>query len=239
MPRLHVLTNKIYADAARLSDTVVIVVDVVFATTGIAVLLDRGAADVRPTLAPDAARAAAAALAPGSYLLAGELGGAPVPGFVEPWPLHLLDTDVAGKHVVYSTTNGTVALNMAATAGAVLAGSLVNGRAVADYACEHLAGRDVVLVCAGSGSSFSLEDFYGAGYIASRLAASDKGFQLSDAAHAARLLSERGSVDECIMSTYTGRMMIAQGRRADLEFSGRRDVFDAAPVFRDGRITRG
>ncbi len=239
MPRLHVLTNKIHADGARLADVVVIVVDVVFATTGISVVLERDAIDVLPTLSPDAARAAAAALVPGSFVLAGEQGGVPVRGFVEPWPLHLLAADFTGKRVVYSTTNGTVALNMAATAGVVLAGALVNGRAVADYACEHLADRDVVLVCAGSGPSFSLEDFYGAGYIVSLLAASDRGFSLSDAAHAARLLSERASVDECIMNTYTGRMMTAQGRRADLEFCGRRDVFAAAPVFRDGRITRG
>ena len=174
MPRLHVLTNKTYADPARLADVVAIVVDVVFATTGIAVLLERGASDVLPTLAPDAARAVAAELAPGSFVLAGEQDGDPIPGFAEPWPLQLLDTDFAGRRVVYSTTNGTVALNMAASAAVVLAGALVNGRAVADYACEHLAGRDVVLICAGSGTSFSLEDFYGAGYIASLLAASGR-----------------------------------------------------------------
>jgi 2-phosphosulfolactate phosphatase len=239
LPRLHVLTNKMYADPARLADVVAIVVDIVFATTGIAVLLERGATDVLPTLAPDAARAAAAELAPGSFVLAGEKDGDPIPGFAEPWPLQLLDADLAGKRVVYSTTNGTVALNMAASAGLVLAGALVNGSAVADYACEHLANRDVVLICAGSGTSFSLEDFYGAGYIASLLAASGRGFKLSDAAHAARLLSERAPADECIVNTYTGRMMTARGRRADLEFCGRRDVLAAAPVFRDGRITRG
>lgn len=238
MSRLHVLTNKSQAESQRLAGAVAVVVDVVFATTGIAIALEHGAADVVPTTDPAAARAHARALPPGSFMLAGEQHGMPIPGFVEPWPSELLRADLAGKRLVYSSTNGTVALNLAAHASLVLAAAPVNAHAVADYVHAHHDGRDVVVICAGSGAAFSLEDFYGAGCLASHILARGAGFQLSDAANAARLLYGGASVSDCIEETYAGRLMIEQGRVEDVRFCGRQSIFRAVPVFADGRITR-
>ncbi len=239
MPRIHVLTNKIYADPERLAGAIAIVVDILFATTGIAIALERGARDVIPTADPEEARRQAGRLCAGTYVLAGEQDGEPIPGFTVPWPHHLLRENLSGKQLVYSTTNGTVALHLATRADIVLAMALVNGKAVADYTCAHHLERDIVLICAGSGPSFSLEDFYGAGYFVSLLARSGKGFELSDAARAAQLLHEGAQGAECVENTYAGRMMAAHGLSEDLRFCQQKSIFAAVPLFKDGRITRG
>lgn len=226
-----------YAEPERLAGEIAIVVDIVFATTGIAIALERGARDVIPTVDPEAARRHAEHLPAGSCLLAGEQDGMPIPGFMAPWPHRLLQEDLMGKRLVYSTTNGTVALHLAAHADLVLAMSLVNGKAVADYTCAHHLGRDVVLVCAGSGPSFSLEDFYGAGYLVSLLVGSGIAYQLSDAARAALLLHEGAPSAEGVENTFAGRMMAAHGLSEDLRFCQRKSIFTAVPLFKDGRIT--
>jgi len=238
VPRVHVLTNKMYADPARLSDVVAIVVDIIFATTGIAIALERGVTDIVPMLDPEAARMHASTLPPGSFVLAGEQDGAPIPGFTAPWPHLLLREDLSGKRLVYSTTNGTVALNAAARASLVLATSLVNAAAVVGYARARHEERDIILICAGSGTSFSLEDFYGAGYLAALFAESGTSFELSDAARAAQLLHNGAPARECVENTYAGRMMAAHGLSADLRFCCQKSIFQSVPVFANGRITR-
>jgi len=45
----------------------------------------------------------------GSYVLAGELYAETLPGFASPTPLALLKEPIAGRKLIYSTTNGTVA----------------------------------------------------------------------------------------------------------------------------------
>ena len=70
---------------------------------------------------------------------------------------------VEGKSVIYSTTNGTVAMRRQAAGFARLL------RSAAQCARAHRAhpgaSRDTVLiVCSGSGNNFNFEDFYGAGY---------------------------------------------------------------------------
>jgi 2-phosphosulfolactate phosphatase len=109
---------------------VAIVIDVVRATTTLAVLFDRGCA--RVFVAGDIPSARDFAVEhPGSYLLAGEVGGLRPPGFdFGNSPVELSTADLAGREIVFSTTNGTRALHACVGAGAILAGSLRNGQAV-------------------------------------------------------------------------------------------------------------
>lgn len=236
MPRVHVLTNKDYARPERLRGAIAVVVDAIFATTGIAVMIERGARQIVPLADAGAAMAAASEYHEDEVVLVGERHGESIPGFLEPWPTDLLARDLRGKTVLYSTTNGTIALTRAATASLVLASSPVNADAVADHIRRHHENRNIVLICAGSGSAFSLEDFYGAGCVASRLAAFGESFALSDAANAARLLHDNVPAHECIFGTYAGRMMTAQGRNGDLMLVTRENAFDVIPVYAEGRI---
>src|SRR5262245_2934882 len=167
MSKLHVLLKKEELDAQRLPDKVVVVLDVLFATTTIATALAHGASEVVPTIDRESALSEAARRSAGSYVLAGELNAVTLAGFAHPTPMALLEQDLTGKSLIYSTTYGTVALGKAREAAHVFAASLVNGEAVVDRIERTFPNETVLLVCSGSADNFNLEDFYGAGYLVS------------------------------------------------------------------------
>ena len=236
MTKVHVLVRKEDLDRERLAGKVVVVVDVLFATSTIVAALAHGATEVVPALDGEAARAEAARRPAGSCVLAGELDAVTLPGFAHPTPLAVVEGGVAGKALVYSTTNGTVALRKAAGAARVYAGALLNGEAVVERVAS-LGGSDtVLLVCAGSAEAMNLEDFHGAGYLASLLARR-AGFELSDAALAARLLAERADALEVLSAGRIGRLMRARGLEREVAFAARRSAYAAVPELRGGVLT--
>jgi 2-phosphosulfolactate phosphatase len=145
---------------------VVLVVDVIRATTTGAVLLEAGAEALYLTGDLEAARAFKDA----DVLLAGEVGGLKPPGFdLGNSPREALEAPVGGRIVVMSTTNGTKAAHVAAkTAKHVLLASLYNAHAAARLALE-LATEEVAILCAGKEGRVGLDDLYTAGVLAEYL----------------------------------------------------------------------
>jgi 2-phosphosulfolactate phosphatase len=237
--KLHVLVKKEELDGQRLAGKVVVVLDVLFATTSIAAALAHGATEVIPTLDGEAARAVAAARPAGSFVLAGEYGAETLPGFANPTPLALLDLPLAGKALVYSTTNGTVAVHRAAGAARVYAAALSNGAAVAERVASRAEGDTVLVVCSGSVDAFNLEDFYGAGHLVSLLSRIRPGWELSDAARAARMLHDGADAMACLSESRVGRMMRERGLAREVEWASRKDHLAVVPELRGGRLVNG
>jgi 2-phosphosulfolactate phosphatase len=129
-----------------------------------------------------------------------------------------------------------VALRKAAGAARVYAGALLNGEAVAERIASRAEGETVLLVCAGSAEAFNLEDFHGAGYLASLLARR-AGFELSDAALAARLLHERTDALECLSQGRIGRMMRERGLEREVAYAARKSCHAVVPELHGGRLT--
>jgi len=112
--KIHVLTKKEELDGVRVPGKVVVVLDILFATTTMVTALAHGATEVIPVLDEAAARAESERY--GDCVVAGELYAETIAGFAHPAPLALLKHGIRGKTVVYSTTNGTVAMTQAAGA---------------------------------------------------------------------------------------------------------------------------
>ena len=122
--------------------TVYIVVDVVRATTTLTTQLECGARQVYVAPGISEARAARQALGAG-VLLAGETGGVAPPGFdLGNSPAETARADLAGRDIVFATTNGTRALLMCSGGAAIVAGSLRNARAAAQGAVALAARID-------------------------------------------------------------------------------------------------
>src|SRR4029077_10342847 len=168
--KIHVLTKKEELDSVRVPGKVVIVLDIIFATTTMVSALAHGATEVLPVLDEASARARAKDLPPGSFVLSGELYAETLAGFVHPAPLALVQHGVKDKAVIYSTTNGTVAMTLAAGAARVYCGALLNAARLGEHVCSQHSGETVLIVCAGSANNFNLEDFHGAGYFVERFA---------------------------------------------------------------------
>jgi 2-phosphosulfolactate phosphatase len=226
--KVHVLTKKEELDSVRVPGKVVIVLDILFATTTMVTALAHGATEVLPVADEAAARACGRGLAAGSCVLAGELYAETIAGFAHPAPLSLLAHGVAGKALVYCTTNGTVAMAQCAGAARVYCGALLNARALCEHVVAAHPGETVLIVCAGSGNNFNFEDFYGAGYFVEQLAALiGDAADFSDAAKAARVLYRNASVPQALLDCRVGRIMVSKGLAREVEFACR---FDALPV---------
>jgi len=237
MPKIHVLLKKEELDGVRLPGKVVIVLDVLFATSTIVTALASGAKEVIPTLDEAAARRAADGLAQDSYVISGELNAITISGFAPPTPQALVAHGIAGKTLIYCTTNGTVALGKSTDAAHVYAASLLNGPAVVSaVAAEHV-DRTILIVCSGSADNFNLEDFFGAGYLVDLFATvAGPGAEFSDAALAARFLYKGSRPVDCLLAARVGRMMVERGVEDEVRYAAQRGKFDVVPVLVDGRL---
>ena len=109
--KIHVLTRKEELDSVRVAGKVVVVLDILFATSTMVTALASGAREIVPVLDEAAARAEALRCEAGCFVLAGELYAETLPGFAHPAPLSLLAHGVAGKTVSFSL-NGTICSNV-------------------------------------------------------------------------------------------------------------------------------
>jgi 2-phosphosulfolactate phosphatase len=121
-----------------------------------------------------------------------------------------------------STTNGTKAILAAKRADEILIGALVNASAVAKYL--NKCGKDVTLLCAGTGGKLAVEDYVGAGAVVARLRRSKRSKVAQQSADLFRLLSR--NLAGAIRHTRGGANVIAAGLEADIDFAARIDVYD-------------
>jgi 2-phosphosulfolactate phosphatase len=235
--KVHVLTKKEELDSVRIPGKVVIVLDILFATTTMVTALAHGATEVLPVLDEAAARACGRGLSEGSCVLAGELYAETIPGFAHPAPLSLLEHGVQGKALVYCTTNGTVAMAQCGGAARVYCGSLLNARALVEHVVAEHPRETVLVVCAGSGNNFNFEDFYGAGYFIEQFAALLGGAaDFSDAAKAARVVYRTAVAAQALLDCRVGRMMVSRGLAREVEFACRFDALPVIPVMEQERL---
>lgn len=240
MRSLHVLTRKEDLDPTQIAEKTVVVLDVLFATSTIVTALEHGAHEVIPAVNETAARAQALQYPAGSAVLAGERQANRISGFAPYAPLALADFGLQDKHLIYTTTNGTVALRQAENARHVYVAALLNAEAVAARVREHHGGDGVVILCAGSIGMLNLEDFYAAGVLTDRLlATAPTGCLVSDVAIAAQALYRHYGAEgaqSCLLRSRVGKMMTERGLIHEVRFAAELDRYARVPVLREGRI---
>lgn len=223
---------------AGLAHRAVLVVDVLRASTTIVAALASGCAAIVPVPDPEEARRRLAAT-PGA-LVAGERRGEPLAGFdLGNSPLEFTPARVAGRTVIFTTSNGTRALLAARAAAAVAVAGLVNLGAAAGWARAQ--GRDVTIACAGERGARSLEDWVCAGLLVARLAAPEA--RLSEAARAAAAAAREyaDDVKRLALDSAWARHLIASGRGDDVAACLVVDTATLVPVYRPDvdKIVRG
>lgn len=236
-PRLRVLLAPSEIEAAPLTGAIAAVVDVLRATSVLPVALAAGARRAIPLASIDEAFALRAEPAWASALLCGERGGDRVPGFdLGNSPFEYAASRVAGRDLLYVSTNGAPALVRAARARSRIAASFVNaGAAVGVLAA---APGDVVLIAAGSEGRVSLEDTACCGLLAARLGAARADLVADDGARLAQTVWRRweGDLPGLLRAAEHGETLRSLGFGADLEFCARLDVLTTVPVYSDGAL---
>jgi len=214
--------------------TAVVVVDLFRASTTIAAALGAGARFVLPVPDVEQAVRLSEPYAEHEVLLGGERECQRIEGFhLGNSPREYTREVVAGKVVIFTTTNGTRALEAAKDAGMVLVGGFVNFSAIVEAVVHKEA---VTILCAGNNGRLCLEDFVCAGGFVNRLAKETA--QLNDAALAARAAYKnlRTDLARALFSTEHARRLTELGFRADLEFALKVDSLPVVPCLSEGRI---
>jgi 2-phosphosulfolactate phosphatase len=216
------------------TNDVYIVVDVIRATTSMAVMLDQGATRILVASTVEEAKEAAQKI-PGR-LLCGERNVQPVPGFdYGNSPVQFSQVDLMGRELIMTTTNGTRAFYACPSDAIRLAGSFYNAEAVSLKALEVAKdqGGNIHLVCAGELDYFALDDAVCAGYIAlelHRLQGQVLPLDLHESVLAAIALYEAFEPPKVIDYCNSAQAVILGGLPEDPPFCMRTSVSQSVPM---------
>jgi 2-phosphosulfolactate phosphatase len=221
---------------------VVAVVDVLRASTSIAVALENGARAVIPLASSEDVVSRAKNLARSEVKLAGERKSQQISGFdYGNSPLEFTRENVDGKTILMSTTNGTNAILAVQGARDVLIASYVNFSAVLSMLRAALrGGTDVAIVCAGQEKHFSLEDSACAGLFVQHITEKHTKAEINDAAQAAMVIDKKfGANRKKLFKSSTHGIALAEaGFGEDLEACAELDSYSVVPVYQDRQITK-
>lgn len=183
MPTLNVHLLPTQVAAEELAGSVVIVIDLLRASSTICQALASRATCVMPFLEIEDARRAAEGFERDQIVLGGERHGRVIEGFdLGNSPLEYSPIAVTGKPLLFTTTNGTRAMLHARLARRTLIGCALNRQAIAEAVADE---PRVDIVCAGTDGAVTGEDVLAAGAIADVLVGMSAGWELSaDAADA-------------------------------------------------------
>ena len=191
--RIEVLLCDALPTPAEVAGKVVVVIDVLRAATTVVTALANGARAVIPFDSVDEPAVFAKQYDRKEIRLAGERKMLRIPGFdLGNSPSEYTSVAVQGRTILYSTTNGTVALLSTAGARACFFAAFIN--CAATIAAVRSASKDdvdVLLICAGHEKRATLEDITCAGRMARGIARGRTALVWGDGARAAALIERR------------------------------------------------
>ena len=239
--RIDVLFGVQNVAPADVQGRVVAVIDVLRASTTIAVSLSNGARVVLPMENSDDAVMRSKQLERGGFKLAGERRMLKMEGFdLGNSPLEHTREAVEGQTVILTTTNGTRALLAVQGARDVVVASYVNLSAVSAMLRTALrGGADILLVCAGQDRQFALEDAACAGRLVQTVGKRLNAVEMNDAAFSASLIDKKfgNNLTRLFNTAAHGRALATAGFTEDLVACAAIDSFPVIPIFQDRQIT--
>jgi 2-phosphosulfolactate phosphatase len=145
-------------------DSIVVIVDILRATSAICTAFMNGAESIIPVGTLEEAKQ----FKNKGYLVAAERDGI-VADFADfgNSPYNFIPENIKNKTIAYSTTNGTKAINLARDSFKVAVGSFLNLEALNNWLIAE--DKNVTILCSGWKDRFSLEDSIFAGALAQML----------------------------------------------------------------------
>jgi len=222
----------------KLKNHLVAVVDVLRASSTICEALRNGAKEIIPLAEVSEAMELTGKLSRDNVLLCGEREGNIIPGYdLGNSPLEYSREMVQGKTLIFTSTNGSVAMTKAASAKSAIIVSFNNISAAVDYILR--AGEDLTIICSGNNMQFAMEDAVCGGMMVNMLCQqSEDAVELNDGAQAAVILFQkfRSKYRQLLVRCFHGRYLKSLGYDQDLEFCSQVDNNNAIPVLKEGKI---
>jgi 2-phosphosulfolactate phosphatase len=214
---------------------IVVVIDVLRATSAICAAFDNGIKSIIPVATIEEARE----YQKQGFLVGAERKGQIVDGFdFGNSPYSYMKEELKGQDVVLSTTNGTKALSIAKDAETVVVGSLLN----LDVLCEWLAKQDknVLCLCSGWQDKFNLEDTICAGAICEHLLNTGEFTSDEDSSIAAKYLylSAWDNPLGYLKSSSHRRRLKNLNLNEDVKYCLTPNTSNSIPILNDGKLVK-
>ena len=238
--KVHVLTTKAEINPDLLNDKIVVVLDILFATSSIVTAFAHQCLSVVPVRNVTEALQLKDQAEFQNHLYSGEINADTLDGFIQPTPIALCNADIANRHLVYCTTNGTLALKYSQLAKKVYVGSLLNTQAIVEKLITSHSQQTILVVCSGSNNRFNLEDFYGAGAFVEALMQTPlaKEIHFTDSAIAARQVYVSGEAIDILSKARIGKMMIERAWDHETQFVARYNLYNIIPELHSDGVIR-
>jgi len=240
--RVDVLLGESTPAPSEVAGRVVVVIDVLRASTVMVQALANGAKAVVPFAEVDEVVATAQRYTRDEVRLAGERRALPIPGFdAGNSPQSMTSELVRGRTVLMTTTNGTSALLASHGAQRVYVAAFVNLSATAQAIGPHVRdGGSVLVVCAGQDRRFALEDAACAGVLVQEVARARRGIVLGDAAMVARQLGRRYATNPSRLArdAQHAHTLTGAGFADDVHFCLTRDSIPLVITYADRQVSR-
>ncbi|GAB4404121.1 MAG: 2-phosphosulfolactate phosphatase family protein [Bacteroidia bacterium] len=224
---VHVCLTPALLDQFDVSEAIVVVIDVLRATTTMCAAFDHGAELMVPV---DDIETCMAYKQQG-YITAGERSGEHLDGFdLGNSPLSYTREQIAGQKIAITTTNGTRAIKAAQALEAkeIVAGAFSNLSLLAQWLIEQ--DQHVCLLCAGWRDNLTLEDTIFAGALAWKLRHDFRRFQ--DTALVAETLYHAANVRKRFFFRHSSHYyrLVHLNLQKEVKYSMRRDTHPVLPL---------
>nr|WP_154279267.1 2-phosphosulfolactate phosphatase [Pedobacter petrophilus] len=221
-------------DLYDIEESIVVVIDILRATTSITYGIENGAEAIIPVANVEDCLN----YADKGYLLAAERNGEVVAGYdFGNSPFSYTKEKVGGKTVVLTTTNGTKALHLAQKrAHQVVIGSFLN----LDSLCAYLKNqnKNVLLLCAGWKDQFNLEDTLFAGAVVNQLRQKFEHFDDSSVAAEDLYLLAKDDLRKYLHKSSHSHRLAQLNIEEDVVFCLQLNICEAIPVLVGERLVK-
>jgi len=217
---------------------VIVVIDVLRASSTIVAALVNGAKGVIPVEDMEAASKIALNLDSSRYLLCGEKDGKKIDGYhLGNSPLEYTRDVIEEKTLIFNTTNGTKAITRANLAEKIIIGSFLNLKTIVKELKD--VENEIILLCAGWKNRLSLEDNLCAGNIIYDLMEGTLPEDASDGAKVAFVLYEKfkDNINNTIKTSNHAKRLKNLVNTDDVNYCSQLSIFDTLPELNEGIIT--
>ena len=240
--RLDVFFTPIQAKIADTAGRLVVIVDVLRASTTVATALGNGAKTVMPVEGADEVISRSKEFHRSQIILAGEQKMLPITGFdLGNSPQAFKPKVVEGKTILITTTNGTRTLLGVQGARDIVIASYVNFTAVlAMMKVAASSNTDIAVICAGEEGGFTLEDAACAGRYVRALPKRSDSMHLNDAASASVLIEKKygENIAKLFKESSHGQALQEAGFGDDLAAAAEVDAYPVVPIYQERQITK-
>ena len=235
--KINTLFCQTHIEELYFTGKTVAVIDVLRATTTIITALNNGAKEIIPVGNFEFAMKISGSMFGGQTLLGGERNTKKIDGFnLGNSPLEYTREIVAGKSIVFLTTNGSKAVVKTKFSDTSVICAFLNLSAAAKYLSSLK--KDIEIVCSARLGFFSLEDAICAGKLATEIASLTGDIEKTDSTNAAIQLAKSfgKNLKKMLYDTDHGKVLIENGFEEDLKHCAKLNSTEIIPVFSSGSI---